>query len=329
MVKSGNIPLNPPPLPGPVTQTGPGNAATGASDADTSAQVAAKQAQSNQSATKADAFEGVARQTTAAAAQTSLNNALTAGLSASDAATLLGSFAQDSGIGDFLNQGGAAGLLNDPVALQSLSPPELNLFLEGVLGQLTQLAQSLGQPLSADALTMLATLNGQPATLLDAHCQATTLWRAMALSNQPLSVLTLTATGHDVDPHSGLLPNQAYRVLGTYVDGNHQQQVRLAPGGPGGMPTDEETMLAQALSVPFSALQKSILLALIGDPRIDMPYAHELDEARGPGQANCCMFAHNTGAARGTTSISQRPANLTEPRCRSCAFARQLCLPAE
>lgn len=323
MVRSGSIPVNLPPLTEPAAQA---DASSSALDTDSSTSQAVKQTASNQAASKTDAFEGAARQTTAAVTA-SLNNALTAGLSASDAAQLLGSFAQDAAMGGFGSQNSAAGLLNDPAALQSLSPPQLNLFLEGVLGQLMQLAQSLGQPLSADAMSMLATLNGQPATLLDAHTEPTTLWRAMALSNQPLNVLTLAATGGDVDAHSGLMPNQAYRVLGTFVDSNRERQVRLAPGGAAGMPTDEQSMLTQALSVPFSALQRSILLALIGDPRIDMPYAHELDEARSPGQANCCMFAHDTGGARGTTAVSQHRANLSEPRCRSCAFARQMCLP--
>lgn len=139
----------------------------------------------------------------------------------------------------------------------------------------------------------------------------------------------MVATGHDVDANTGLLPRQAYRVLGTFVDGNNERHVRLVPGGPGGAPTEEESLLTQALSVPFSSLQRAILLALIGDPRIDMPYAHELDEAHSPGQANCCMFAHNTGAAPASAQVSGRKASLSEPRCRSCAYARQMCLPFE
>lgn len=325
MVKQvGLTPLNPPQAQavGGDTTT----AAAGDLNSPDEQQADAKQAGNNLKATKADSFEGAARQA-ALASSAQLTNALTAGLAPSDLDPFLGTFAKDAIIGDILTQSLALNMPSNAAALHNLSVPELSHILQSLLGQMAQITGEMGLPLSADSITLLATLNGAPATLLDNQTDATTLWRGMALCNPPLGILALAATGRDIDPHTGLSPEHTYRILGTFIDEAHERMVRLAPGAKGSGLADEASLLAQIFTVPFTALQKAMLLALIGDPRIDMPYAQQLDETHGPSRAQCCMYAHDTGAASGPTGVSARPAHLSEPRCRSCAFARQLCLP--
>jgi hypothetical protein len=224
--------------------------------------------------------------------------------------------------------GGANGLDAEvaAAALAALPAGALHALVQSVLAQLAELTQAYGLPLQADLLSLVATLNGEPATLLEGPTDAQVLWRALALSNTPLEVPAFVATGASVDAGLGLAPERAYRVLGTQLDGDGTRLVQLELFGRQGAEGEKEANTG--LSVPFSALHRATLLALLGDPRIDIPYAGAADETRGPIDAACCQFVHGgRSAAPSTAPLEGHAGRLNTPRCKNCSYARQLCLP--
>lgn len=273
----------------------------------------------------ADGFDGSARPGVAFAAPGPQANPLTSALPAMAAAQMAESADLAAALNELFAQAGLSSQFT-AASLKGLSPEAIHLLLQEALAQLSSLAQQHGLTLEVDAHALTATLNGNPATLIDTQTDATVLWRALALSNPPLGIATFVATGKAVDADSGLLPNQAYSVRGTFLDANQVPHVRLAATGPGGG-SEEEGRLGNMLSVAFSSLNKALLLALLGDPRIDIPYNNALSETGGPIDAACCQFTHSQQAASPTHDVAHFASHLNEPRCKSCSFARQLCLP--
>lgn len=272
----------------------------------------------------ADTFDAASQTTSPLASSVSeipLSELTSTLLSNLDSTSLIQSMVQSS---DGLNSA-----LAQALQAQGLSPSVVTALLAGHLDQISMLASQYGLSLQTDGLGALAQLNGQASTLLGNFSDAAIFWRTLSLTNPPLNIPMFIHTTTDIRLLGELLPDQSYRIRGTFLDAEGRQMVRLeTQTGQGD--AEEEGILSTGKSVAsLTNMQRATLLALIANAHAELQDQSKIQGIDLPARAACCMFTHSLDGAQEPTRISQQPANPQEPRCQNCLVARQMCIPSE